>query len=69
MQEIPIVNDITALGLLALVLILGYYFVNKVLRILTEHLQRSVRRQDQMIELLERCLNNRPNGEASSKVN
>jgi hypothetical protein len=59
MTDIPIVNDITALGLLALVLILGYYTLNKLFHILTEHLQKMVNRQDRMIELLGECLENR----------
>lgn len=56
MNELPIINDITALGILALVLVLGYYMANKLFRILTEHLERMVRRQDTMIELLADCL-------------
>lgn len=56
MSEIPIVNDITALGLVALVLMLGYYFLQKVFRILTDHLERMVRRQDQTILLLQKCI-------------
>jgi len=56
MTEIPLLNDFTALGLVALVLVLGYYMITKLLRILTEHLEKTVRRQDTMIELLRECL-------------
>jgi len=56
MTDIPIINDITALGILTMVLILGYYFIQKIMKILTEHLERMVRRQDETIELLRECL-------------
>lgn len=56
MSELPIVNDITALGLVALVLMLGYYFLNKLFQILTDHLERMVDRQERTIVLLESCL-------------
>jgi len=56
MTQLPIINDITALGLLALVLVLVYYTLNKLFRILTEHLERTIRRQDDMLDLLARCL-------------
>lgn len=60
MTEIPLINDITTLGLLAMVLVLGYYTFNKMFKILTDHLERTVRRQDKMILLLQECLAERP---------
>jgi len=57
MTDIPLLNDFTALGLLGLVLVLGYYTLNKLFKILTEHLEKMVRRQEQTIELLRECLN------------
>lgn len=56
MIEIPIVNDITALGLLAMVLILAYYTLNKVFGILVQHLDRQTKRTEEMIVLLQRCV-------------
>lgn len=59
MDQLPLINDITALGLLAMVFILGYYFLGKVFKILTNHLEKMVRRQDETIRLLEECLQGR----------
>lgn len=60
MEQLPLINDITALGLLSMVFILGYYFLGKVFKILTNHLEKMVRRQDTMIALLRECLRQNP---------
>jgi len=56
MSELPLINDVTTLGLLAMVLILGYYTLNKLFRILVEHLTRQEAQQEEMVILLRECL-------------
>lgn len=48
-------SDITALGLVALLIMVAYYSLNKLFRILTNHLERMFQQQDNTNMLLLKC--------------